>query len=130
MAMREPTPPTRRRWFQFSLGTLFVVVTVFALWLGWQAKIVRDRKNFLMMLNDYEAAQIENLPPGSPVSIAINYPSFEEPTLPFWRHWMGDKARGVILLPVNATDEHLRMARELFPEVKYFGKDGVRIPNE
>ena len=32
----SPVPPTRRRWFQFSLGAMLVVVTVLALLLGWR----------------------------------------------------------------------------------------------
>lgn len=38
----EPTPP-RRRWFQFSLATMFVVLTAFAIWLGWELKVSRSR---------------------------------------------------------------------------------------
>jgi hypothetical protein len=30
----EPKP-TRRRWYQFSIGAIFVVVTIIALFLGW-----------------------------------------------------------------------------------------------
>jgi hypothetical protein len=30
------TPPTRRRWYQFGLGTMLLLVTVFAIWLGWE----------------------------------------------------------------------------------------------
>ena len=41
------TIPTRRRWFQFGLGTMLLLVTIFALplgWLGWQLQIVRSRQ--------------------------------------------------------------------------------------
>src|SRR4051794_285454 len=37
----------RRRWFSFSLRTLFVVVTVVGVYLGWQLRIVRERKAVL-----------------------------------------------------------------------------------
>jgi hypothetical protein len=33
----------KRRWFQWSLRTLFVVVTVFGCWLGWNINILRQR---------------------------------------------------------------------------------------
>jgi hypothetical protein len=36
MAMSEPTPPTRRRRLQFSIGAMLVVVTVIALFFGWR----------------------------------------------------------------------------------------------
>ena len=37
-------PKPRRRWLQFSLRTLFVVVTVFCVWVGITAKRARDQK--------------------------------------------------------------------------------------
>ena len=44
----KPDPPQRkRRWFQFSLRTLMIAVTLLAVpcaYVGWQVKIVRDRK--------------------------------------------------------------------------------------
>ena len=33
----------KRRWFQFSLRTLFVVVTVFGCWLGYELNWLRER---------------------------------------------------------------------------------------
>ena len=36
--------PTRRPWFRFSLRTMFVVVTVFAVWLGWRPHDMRARQ--------------------------------------------------------------------------------------
>src|ERR1700688_4093263 len=45
----EP-PKRKRRWFQFSLRTLMIVVTLLAVvsaYVGWQAKIVRTRKAWL-----------------------------------------------------------------------------------
>jgi hypothetical protein len=39
--MSEDKP--RRRWFSFSLRTLFVLVTIFGVWLGLQVKWMQDR---------------------------------------------------------------------------------------
>jgi hypothetical protein len=39
----ETPAPTRRRWFQFSLTTMFVVVAVFAVWLGYYANWASQR---------------------------------------------------------------------------------------
>jgi hypothetical protein len=36
-----------RRWFQFSLRTLFLLMTVFGIWLGWQIRVVHARKALL-----------------------------------------------------------------------------------
>ncbi len=33
----------KRRWFRFSLRTLFVVVTVFGIWLGYELNWIRER---------------------------------------------------------------------------------------
>jgi len=42
MTTEEPKP--RRRWLQFSLRTLFVVVTVFCVWMGITAKRAKDQR--------------------------------------------------------------------------------------
>ena len=39
--------PKPRRWFRFSLRTMFVVVTVFCVWLGYQLNWIRQRREFL-----------------------------------------------------------------------------------
>ena len=40
----QSTDPPRQRWFRFSLGTMFIVVTFFAVWLGWESHTVRRRR--------------------------------------------------------------------------------------
>ena len=40
------TRPLRRRWFVFSLRTLFGGVTVVACWLGYQLNWIRERHEF------------------------------------------------------------------------------------
>jgi len=37
----------RRRWFQFGLRTLFVLMTVVALWLAWELSFIRERQAWL-----------------------------------------------------------------------------------
>jgi hypothetical protein len=47
-------PKGKRRWFQFRLRSLLIGVTLAAIpcgYVGWQAKIVRDRKAFLQTRN-------------------------------------------------------------------------------
>ena len=41
------TPAPKRRWFRFSLRTLFVAVTVFGCWLGYYLNWVRQRHALL-----------------------------------------------------------------------------------
>ena len=42
--MTTDQPKPRRRWLQFSLRTLFVVVTVFCVWMGLVTKAARDQR--------------------------------------------------------------------------------------
>jgi hypothetical protein len=47
---KAESPKCKRRWFQFSLRTLLIAVSMLALplgYVGWQAKIVRERGAFL-----------------------------------------------------------------------------------
>ena len=37
-------PPTRRRWFQFGLGTMLLLVTVLALFIAYHVNWVRERR--------------------------------------------------------------------------------------
>ena len=76
----------RRRWFRFafSLRTLFVVVTVFGVWLGWQRHIVQERKAIIAELErkgwlfEQGGTQLEEAAPYL--------------QLPIIRKWLGDDA--------------------------------------
>ena len=37
-----------RRWFRFSLRTMFVLLTLFCIWLGWNVDLVRTRKELAL----------------------------------------------------------------------------------
>ena len=39
--------PSKRRWFRFSLRTMFVVGTVFCVFFGFQVHLVRERRAFI-----------------------------------------------------------------------------------
>ncbi len=95
-----PTSP-RRRWFQFGIGTMLVLVTVFALWLGCELKFIRDRKAVIA-----DAAR-----EGSAV------PSDDSSGIPFWRRLLGDRAMDLLFLPYYYSDADLDNARRLFPEI-------------
>src|SRR5258708_10246160 len=41
------TPAPKRRWFRFSLRTMFVVVTLFGCWLAYSLNWIRQRHDFI-----------------------------------------------------------------------------------
>jgi hypothetical protein len=46
----------RIRWVQFSLGTLFVGITVFSVWLAWQVELARRQKDAINELHKMHVA--------------------------------------------------------------------------
>jgi hypothetical protein len=42
--MSDAPPKPKRRWFQFGLRTLFVLITLIALWLGYYANWIYQRR--------------------------------------------------------------------------------------
>jgi hypothetical protein len=114
-------PPTRRRWFQFGIGTMLLLVTVFALWLAWQVRIVRDRQAMMALLKQ-QGGSIMALkdwrdPSGyaSPVPpvAAVRPPQI---SVPFWRRWIGDEPIVEVACPVGSDESYVERARAAFPE--------------
>lgn len=106
--MNETTAKPRRRWFlpRFSLRTMFVVVTVFSLWLGWQAKIVRDRRE---MISDL---QRQGIP-------FFSRTPFFKPKIPIWRRWLGDQPIGAAGMRIDRlSSSKLAEFKRLFPEAE------------
>jgi hypothetical protein len=87
----------RRRWLRFSLRGLLVVVTLAAIWLGWNVYVVNQRKAALA------APGIETWTRSSALS------------LPPWRRWFGDQAVGII---VSNDSSHVVALKRLFPEAE------------
>jgi hypothetical protein len=52
------TPLPKRRWFAFSLRTLFVVVTLVACWLGYELNWIRQRRDFAARVETEDAEQL------------------------------------------------------------------------
>lgn len=104
-----PTPP-RRRWFRFSLRTMFVLVTVFAVFVGWLARewrIVREREEWIRY--NYDGDHPHWLAQGDDLGVS----------LPIWRTWLGDHPVRSIY-PYDAwTAEERSKAERLFPEAEF-----------
>src|ERR1700680_2104213 len=117
-------PPTRRRWFQFSLGTMFLLVTISAVLLGWlvsERRFVQERK----AASRDKAAIVISVTWGkreqgwwAPGSREEKI--FPETTIPFWRTWMGDQAMAFVRVDYPYSEEQLSELHRLFPEARDF----------
>ena len=94
-------PPTRRRWYQFSLAAMFVVVTAVGLvgWVWSELKFVQARRAF-------------------PFTQGMAKSANDSVSIPFWRRWCGDEAVAMWQFPHDAPVDALARARQLFPEAE------------
>jgi hypothetical protein len=103
---------SRRRWFQFGLRTMFLAVTVLAVWLGWELKFVRERQAWVHLKQQrFTFIETESEWQGPrPASASI----------PFWRRLLGDEAVIVIHLRSDTVQDKAEweQAKRLFPEAQ------------
>ncbi|MBI2826476.1 MAG: hypothetical protein HYX69_17510 [Planctomycetia bacterium] len=101
--MSDAAPKPRRRRFQFSLGTLLLVMTLFAVWLAWELRFIRERQAFMAWVEKTLATEVNH---------AWLFDPLAKPAqIPTWRRWLGDKPVDVLLLPYVATDADAEKAR-------------------
>jgi hypothetical protein len=118
----KPTPP-RRRWYQFSLRTFFVLVTLlcvgFGYWVHWSKEWIRRRNEWR------ENNLVYELPDGGSVMIAI-----EPTTAPYGLWFFGEVGIAHIrcVCEFDGASERSSEAILLFPEAKpywvHFGNMG------
>jgi hypothetical protein len=108
----------KRRWFRWSLRTMFVVVTVFACWLGYYGNWHRQRQSALRSIGDHGA---EGLLPYLPRTL-------DTPTALPWslKLWGERPVEFLWMHKLDSEDEraYLQRAEELhklFPEARIFG---------
>ena len=89
---------------------MFVVVTVFAVWLGWELKFIRDRK----ALRNWLAANGGGVTVQNPKGFDGDY-YHEVVAIPFWRSWMGDEPIAYFDAPPLSRAEIERLTKA-FPE--------------
>jgi hypothetical protein len=114
--MSEPT--AKRRWLRFGLRTLFVVVTVFCVWLGWQLHIVRVRREMLETIEPLDVFVTS-----SPVmrqaiqDYYVRHPEHPRKalTIPFYRAWLGDEA--IVQIATFGNYDEAELMR-FFPEAE------------
>jgi hypothetical protein len=135
----EP-PKRKRRWFQFSLRSLMIVVTLLAVplgYIGWQAKIVRERRAALDIIVESDGGYWRDR--HEKVSSMIGmFPDFSLPrkaytmiseshpgTEPGWvRRWIGDETIMVIFMRDDFLGCDAADLCERFPEA-----DIVKVNN-
>ena len=49
MSDESPTPVPKRRWFRFTMRTMFLVMALAACWIGWGARTIRS-ENFVWLV--------------------------------------------------------------------------------
>jgi hypothetical protein len=98
---------------------MFVMVTLFSVWLGWQAWVVRERLAMRKWLDENGGSA------GPPMRLVEDREPFvfaQVNTLPFWRRWLGDGSISSVTFPVFPVPsehvEHFERAKRLFPEAK------------
>jgi hypothetical protein len=109
-----PTPP-RRRWFQFGLRTLVVVVMMLAIPLAWlrsELIFIHRRQAFLEMLERQRATRTQ-----TNVGALMRVHGLGFPTrIPWWRKCLGDQPQTCLVVPADTPHEDVE---ELFPEIKH-----------
>jgi hypothetical protein len=111
----------QRRWFRFSLRTLFVVVTVIACWLGWNVQIVRRRTATRAILETLGAEIDDEVGQFPEVTTANKWASFvsgnvERAHVSLIRRWLGDRAVWGISFPPTCPRELIERFDRDFPE--------------
>ena len=107
-----------RRWFSFSLRTMFVVVTLLCCYLAWQMSIVRQRQSLLAELRTQPGAQVTT----AAAWLQLLSPGPSQPkmaTIPRVRIWLGDEAIQSIGLARGyhrLNQSHLDELKRTFPE--------------
>lgn len=111
--------PSRRR-LRFSLRTLFVVVTIGGVWLGYSLNWIRERHRELRWISRHGGAYLDGIPKscytpkGSPVELVDNPP-------PWAIRILGERGVWVVYIEPPSTHDvefaqHVKSIKRLFPE--------------
>jgi hypothetical protein len=111
-------PTSSRPCFQFSLRTLLIGVTLFCVlvgsYVGWQAKIVRERKSELNRVAKTYLIGVEE--------------SDQARTIPWLRRLLGDVTVDFIAVPAETPRDEIDRLHALFPESRVTAGGGLDSP--
>jgi hypothetical protein len=115
----QANPPKRkRRWLQFSLRSLLIGVALLAIpcgYVGWQAKIVRERKAYLQA--SMHLWDVELFLGHGGVSNYVVFAKGDEAQAPsLIRIWLGDEAQDCVWVESARSTGEKQSAAALFPE--------------
>jgi hypothetical protein len=106
----------KRRWYQFSLRTLLIGVTLLAALCGYvahEAKIVRDRRVWAINHGHFWVTD--------PLRATVERVSGDPSRGPsFVRLWLGDKPLPQLVVPTDTAPSEIKLAASLFPEADIF----------
>jgi hypothetical protein len=115
-----PVITPSRLWFSYSLQTLFVLVTVFAVWLGWEQHIVRARR-LLKTATESGGGRVFSYDPEYPLNAKV-------PTIPIWRTWCEDVVIDEIALTEGTDSDEQQRIQSWFPEARVCRMEPARFP--
>jgi hypothetical protein len=85
---------------------------------GWQAKIVRERKAMLRTFGENHFGFFDT--PSIDYTGYSDLQKTEKPTIPLIRKWLGDRAVEFIYVPRRDPSVDVDSVREMFPEAMVF----------
>jgi hypothetical protein len=97
-----------RRWLRYSIRTLLIAITILCVWLGWNYRIVEERKAVMKLIESRGGHIIA----GDPFSSPPEYP----PDVSWIRTLLGDEGRYAFDLPESMPDEERARVIQAFPE--------------
>jgi hypothetical protein len=110
------TSEVYRRHFQFGLRTLFIAVTIVAVWLGWELKFICARA---AIAKDPAVGAMPTVVVGERTNEAtINRSICITNELPWWRRLLGDQSYCVVFVGEGADAAKSHLMRRLFPEAE------------
>jgi hypothetical protein len=109
----------KRRWFRFSLRTLFVLVAIAGITVGWlqlQRNLIHQRQTFLAKLPEPCRHWSHTWAWVAEHKVSSKCPP---QSVSYVRKWLGDAAYYQILLPEDHFNDLIGEANRLFPEAMF-----------
>jgi hypothetical protein len=120
--MEEAPHKSRRRWFQFGIGTM-LALTALAAVLAWEMAFIYRRQDAKKTFSKIgvEVVEWENINP-------VFHKKFRQASIPWWRRMLGDRAVSVVNFPREHSKSEVDDARSYFPEATIEIGEHERLP--